>query len=365
MYINKLYTKTGGGNSTPTRQSQFELLRIVAMFLVLIVHADFFSLGLPTHLDIAQHPFVSFSRITVESLALVCVNVYILISGYFGIKPRRKSVVSFIFMIVFWRILMTAGAVSAYYLGISDTPISTSQIVKWCIPAYGDWFITSYILLMLVAPLLNTFIEKCTARQLWTYVILYTTFQWIFAWAVPIFSQFSSGYSVLSFIGLYIIGATIRKSTSESSHIPLLQFISKRPATVYLTVSLAAAAVAYMASQPFVHPLFTRYVVGRFCYYNGINVLVGSVAFFLIFKRLKFTSRLINHIAASAFAVYLFHMHPAAQGLYCFTSRYLYDNYSPGAYLLLITAFILAVFITAIAIDRLRILLWTRISARD
>ena len=33
------------------RQSNMELLRIVAMFLVLLVHADFFSIGAPSASD--------------------------------------------------------------------------------------------------------------------------------------------------------------------------------------------------------------------------------------------------------------------------------------------------------------------------
>ena len=34
------------------RQSSIELLRMLAMFLVLLVHADFFSIGVPSTTDI-------------------------------------------------------------------------------------------------------------------------------------------------------------------------------------------------------------------------------------------------------------------------------------------------------------------------
>lgn len=53
------------------RCSNIELLRILAMFLVLIVHADFFSLGAPSSLEIQESPISSFVRIFFESLSIV------------------------------------------------------------------------------------------------------------------------------------------------------------------------------------------------------------------------------------------------------------------------------------------------------
>ena len=41
------------------RQSNFELLRIIAMFLVLVVHADYFSLGAPSYQDCVNCPIQS------------------------------------------------------------------------------------------------------------------------------------------------------------------------------------------------------------------------------------------------------------------------------------------------------------------
>ena len=91
LIMNKIADFNRGGVSKSPRQSNFELLRIVAMLLVLVVHVDFFSLGVPSDADIAGNPVSSAMRYIVESLALVCVNSYILISGYFGIKPNVKE----------------------------------------------------------------------------------------------------------------------------------------------------------------------------------------------------------------------------------------------------------------------------------
>ena len=84
-----------------TRDSNIELLRMLAMFLVLLVHADFFSLGTPTLQDIQTSTLDSTLRIFFEALSIVCVNVFVLISGWFGIRPSLKGVSNFIFQCLF------------------------------------------------------------------------------------------------------------------------------------------------------------------------------------------------------------------------------------------------------------------------
>lgn len=86
------------------RESNIELLRLLAMFLVLIVHADFFSLEIPTPKDTITTPTNAFIRLFFESSSIVCVNVFVLISGWFGIKPNTKSFCNFVFQCLFFLI---------------------------------------------------------------------------------------------------------------------------------------------------------------------------------------------------------------------------------------------------------------------
>lgn len=50
-----------------------ELLRIIAMFLVLVVHADFFSLGAPTLYKIKENELSSLRRIFIQAISIRCV----------------------------------------------------------------------------------------------------------------------------------------------------------------------------------------------------------------------------------------------------------------------------------------------------
>lgn len=88
------------------RQSNIELLRIVAMFLVLVVHADFMALGEPTFDEMNTQPLPSVIRVFIQSCAIVCVNVFVLISGWFGVRPNVKSVSKFLFQCFFFLLFL-------------------------------------------------------------------------------------------------------------------------------------------------------------------------------------------------------------------------------------------------------------------
>lgn len=62
------------------RLSNMELFRIIAMFLVLVVHADYYTLNAPTATELATTPVSAVTRIFIECLSIGCVNMFILIS---------------------------------------------------------------------------------------------------------------------------------------------------------------------------------------------------------------------------------------------------------------------------------------------
>lgn len=331
------------------RQSNFELLRIVAMLLVLIIHADFYSINWPTHDQTLVHPVASMMRYLVESLALVCVNVYIIVSGYFGIRLKARSILAFLFMILFWRLLINIGFLGAGTLGLDVPHLTAGRFLRLCVPGYDDWFVSAYIMLMIMSPVLNYFIRRADLRWLWTIVVVYEGLQALTEWRC-----FSSGYSALSFVGLYLLGAAVRRTRRE---------IVRSPFACYFGVSAVAALLAFAARRWAPDAAWTPDVDLRFVSLNGPLVLAASTFLFVGFKRLKFTSHAVNYIAPSSFAVYLMHMHPLIRDSYARACSYLYENFSTWPYIALICAFIAGVFITAVAVDLLRRWLWSRIAA--
>lgn len=64
-----------GGN----RQSNIELLRIITMLLVMVVHANFFSLGSPSTKEFQAFPQISITRFFIQSISICCINIFVLI----------------------------------------------------------------------------------------------------------------------------------------------------------------------------------------------------------------------------------------------------------------------------------------------
>lgn len=181
-----------------------ELLRIITMFLVLVVHADFYSLGRPTVEDFSVNPLSAITRTLIESLSIVCVDVFILLSGWFGIKPSVKGFCRFAFQCVFflfglYAIMLTTGSVQLTLKGIAGCLCLTPL----------NWFIRAYIGLYILSPVLNIFIEITSRRSIELFLIAFFTFQTIWGWSGA--ARFiEQGYSTYSFIGLYILAYYFR-----------------------------------------------------------------------------------------------------------------------------------------------------------
>lgn len=132
------------------RQSNIELLRIISMFFVLIVHACFQSTGVPNYAVFQSNEIKTITEIILEFIAIPAVNVFILISGYFGIKCKFNNVLNIIYIIFFLRLAMT--------ICFINTINVNAETILLLIPGYKDWFTSTYMLLLILSPILNTYI---------------------------------------------------------------------------------------------------------------------------------------------------------------------------------------------------------------
>lgn len=188
------------------RQSNLELLRIIAMFFILVVHSDFKSLGIPSMSDFYNYQVASTTRIIIQSLALVCVNIFILISGWFGIRPSIRGFSRLLFQILFF-------FVGIYLLQIIffGVPINLNGL-RACIfmTRSDDWFIKAYMGLYIISPVLNKFLANIEEEKLRWILINFYIFQTLYGCSGAA-EYIRDGYSVFSFIGLYLLAGYFRR----------------------------------------------------------------------------------------------------------------------------------------------------------
>ncbi len=185
--------------ATEPRKTNIELLRILTMFLVLVVHADFWSLGAPTFQEVRENFLPSMTRITIEAIAIVCVNVFVFISGWFTIKPTLKGFCNFIFQCGYFLI-----GIYVIMLATGQATFNLSGIARcFCITPFY-WFIKAYIGLYILSPILNLFVEKSSKRQFGLTLASFYIFQTIYGFSGAA-DFIVHGYSTFSFIGLYLL----------------------------------------------------------------------------------------------------------------------------------------------------------------
>ena len=136
------------------RCSNIEALRLVSMLMVLNLHSFW---GYNHGNGIGQA--LDFFR---ESTSICAVNVFLLISGYFGIKWKWKSFYNLVFQIFFYSFGVY---LVACCVGVLD--FSMGGLISNVKGLYASWgFITGYVLLYFCSPFLNAFIAATDNRQM-------------------------------------------------------------------------------------------------------------------------------------------------------------------------------------------------------
>lgn len=275
------------------RESNLEALRIVSMLMVVLVHIDGASLGLPNIKgDFSALTSRDLWRLIVESFTIIGVNCFTLISGYFGIRLRFKSVAGFLFQCIFYSVVIAS--LAPPLLGIEFSRIKWLE--SWLVLSHTDlWYVPAYFCLMVLSPMLNAGVEMLTRKQ--------------FAWVLGIFIVFNiwsgwwwggafnpTGYTVIQLILMYLIGRWINSSERNDGKGRI------GAVSVYL-LSVALIFVSSLWLEP----------VKAFAY-NSPFVILASVSFFILFLTFRFQSRAVNYMARSAFAVYLIHKAPELWG---------------------------------------------------
>lgn len=342
-----LFPKQSSATPQAHRDSNMELLRIVAMLLVMVVHADFRALGVPSVSDFGDETYRTVMRLVIESLSIVCVNTFVLLSGWFGIRFRFERMVEFLFQIFFFLLIGFGIAVAT----VPDQAISHRGMANLLLLGEWDyWFVKCYLLMYFFAPVMNSFVEHSTERQLRTFLIVFYVFQTVYG-LVGGAEWFKLGYSGLSFMGLYLLARYIRlypnRLTTMSKGRDMIVFLS-----FAVIMTLIGVAVLAAGQNP--------KLINRMYAYTSPLVIVAAVYFLLFFSKIKLGySKIINWVAISCFAIYLVHSNSWLGGTYYdSTIRHLFASFHGAAFFVRAALFVMVVFVGSILLDKIRILLW-------
>ena len=320
------------------RQSNLELLRLVAMLMVMVCHA----IGYVNETDLAGT--AGMAKLAISQLCLVCVNVFVMISGWFGIKASLKGVAKLLFQV--WFLALLCFGVFAT-LGL---PVSFKKdLVPYLLFGYGYWFVVSYLILYVLSPVLNAFAEKASRKEFRCVLIAFFAAEFVFGFLLDA-GHFDYGFSPLFFVGLYLLARYARLYPDK-----LFSFSKGTDLAVYLGASVLSMVGFWFGYKWFGMGFHLNHYDSPLC-------IIASLYFLLFFSKLGLQSRLINWLAVSAFAIYLIHTNSLVLPYFRDLSASIMDNPSLIASAGMMFAFIVVAAFLCIVIDKLRILLWNAIS---
>lgn len=340
------------------RLSNIEALRIIAMFLVLVVHANFFSLGSPSIDSFTNNSVFTLGQYFFESLSICCVNVFILISGWFGIHPSKKGFFNLIFQCLFFLFgiyffCLIFGSADYSLKGYAKGIAECFVLLKW------NWFIKAYILLYIMAPILNAFVEKVSKKDFAYLLVAFFSFQTIYSWISGAAVFFENGYSTISFMGLYLLARYVRIYPNR-----MVNCSCKIDIFIFCLGVLCLTAISYLltVAAADIHPGLLMIADRMYSYVNPIVILM-SVYLLLFFSKIPFYNKIVNWLGASSFAVFLLHTNPNVCKTYFCEHIILFNKQYDGAiFLLVVSAYLISIFLFAVLIDQIRLFIWKKFS---
>ena len=322
------------------RESNFELLRIIAMAMVLAVHI-FHSLPQYSSLPADTPLLASLANLVTHEANIVCVNIFVLISGWFGIKFSYKGLANFIFQVLFFSIGLTLPFFISGDLDINRINILSS----FALYNNSYWFVWAYLLLYALAPILNSFIENTDRKTFKRTILFYFILQTIIAVYTRL-GFFQGGYHFAPFIGLYLLAGYMKQYPLN---------IKNKYAYLGIYVACVIINCGFIFSGINVN---LNSFVSQFI--NPLNI-IGAMSLVIFFSKLNFKSRIINWVASSCFAVFLTHMHFCIIPYYKQGTEYFIENYSGWEFIAGMTLYSAAIYIISVVLDKPRIALFNAI----
>jgi len=286
------------------REPNFELLRIVAMLMIITLH----------YLDkggILPRPQEAFTPVGLlawglEAFCVPAVNVYVLLSAYFlaGRDYRPMRVVRLWAEVLFYSV----GIGAVWTVVASPGQFDVYQWMNYVFPVVEEhyWFVTAYLLMCLLAPLMNDTLRTLPAKTYRQGICLLVLLLSVSKSILPVqLPTDRLGYDALWFLCLYLIGAYLRYHALGGR---------------FCGAGYVLCSLLIFGSLVLVHTFYEKTgslgdFINRQYQYNSLLCLLSSVFLFSLFWKVQIgpgrLATAICKVASASFGVYLIHEHLA------------------------------------------------------
>ena len=327
-------------NSSKIRQSNIELLRIAAMLMIVGHHMAVHGIY---HVTAGENAYSVYSIGTQLNKAFtslfapggeIGVAIFFMITGYFQITKNTFSLKKIILQSFFYGAFCTIAFGIIELLGGMAPLYVVKNIGKFAMkavftPITGNvwWFVTSYIIIMLLSPFINRYLNKLNKKG----YIITILFIWILWYCAPYLNGAEKtgrdrAWYLILFVFTWVISAALFYKIAE-----------------YNIIAKVSPEVSMLSS---IYSLINTIAVVPVCAY----------AIFRFFESLRLGQvNMINTIARATLGVYL--IHDSDVGRQCIWKLLARPDmyYQSAIFPVMAVLTVLAVYISCTAVDLLRI----------
>lgn len=278
------------------RNSTFELMRIIAMGIIVFYHilcAYLYYSPNACHIHLLEALLPTIH---------IGVLLFVLISGYFGIHASLKGVLRLLFMVAIYYLPLEIFCIVQEGESTGCQILHTLHFIGYT----PYWFVRTYLILYIFSPILNSFWETSPLRKRWIIVVLLIFVSLFIGNSLPWKgledSSLAYGKNLVTFASLYYIGRMLNEYETHWQRWSIWILMSL---FIFYNVS-SFCILNILPTRSYVWELANSLLFN----YNSLGLLINALLLFIIIGHLHFSSSFVNEIAGTMFAVYIIHCHP-------------------------------------------------------
>ena len=297
--------KTVTENDNSTRNYGLDVLRCIAMIMVVILH--FLDKGgiLRSLSDEGAFTAADTAAWVLEALCIVAVNLYMLMSGYllYGTSFRLSRLLKLVAKVWLYSVIIGFAGIA---LGTPGEPVDTYFLLRLILPVSMNtyWFMTAYIFFYLLVPVLGIAARAMNRSQMKLLLGGLLFFHVIVKTDVPAqLTADAAGMDAMWYIILFFTAVYIRRFKGKG-----------RRAAVYFIMYVAGALLianeAFLLREVYLKTGSLSYILNISYAYNHLLVLFASVSLFCAFLKLRFSEKagkVFAFLGKYSLGVYLLH----------------------------------------------------------
>lgn len=335
-------------DSKTLRLSNFELLRIICMLLIIAGHLTKQS-GI---LDTTGLNFNKSFAVFLGSASGIADNIFVMIGAWFLVEKSFKSdrIIKIYFEVFTYCVPITILMIIflPQYMGLRE-------MVRGLIPYGGSplWFATVYISMLLLSPFMNLLLDDREKTRTMLIILFFIN---VIPSTLLFRNDFFYSGEIVWFCFLYLLIGYIKKNglinkLSQKSCLLYSVMIYAALLFLYFVVTALSEHVSWVASLEKSLELSTYYIDR----YHTLPAFLCSIFIFSFFARLDLKNKKwINDISSGCFGIYIIHQSPGFAKYLWFGLFNVESWQSFKIFPLYYIGTVLAIFVGGVIIDYIR-----------